>query len=55
MKRALQNGEEKNRYFRKNKKRGAGVQTGSSSKLNHLQNLARSSEPEKDDADEEEG
>ena len=54
MKRALQNGEEKNR-FRKNKKRGAGVQTGSSSKLNHLQNLARSSEPEKDYADEEEG
>ena len=54
MKRALQNGDEKN-SFRKNKKRGAGVQTGSSSKLNHLQNLARSSEPEKDDADEEEG
>jgi hypothetical protein len=55
MKRALQNnGEEKTR-IRKNKKRGAGVQTGRSSKLNHMRNLARSSEPEKDDADEEEG
>ena len=50
MRKALQNGEEKR--FRKNKKRGAGMQTGSSSKLNHMRNLARSSEP---DADEEEG
>ena len=54
MKRALENGEEKNR-IRKNKKCGAGMQTGSSSKLNHMRNLARSSEPKKDDADEEEG
>jgi len=55
MKRSLQNnGEEKTR-IRKNKKRGAGVQTGRSSKLNHMRNLARSSEPENDDADEEEG
>jgi hypothetical protein len=53
VRKALQNGEEKR--FRKNKKRGAGMQTGSSSKLNHLRNLARSSEQEKDDDDEEEG
>jgi hypothetical protein len=51
-KRTLHNGEEKR--SRKYKKRGAGVQTGRSSKLNHMRNLARSNEPESNDDDEEE-
>jgi hypothetical protein len=50
LKRARENGESRPR---KNK-RGAFVQTGSSSKMNHLQNLAKSSEPYHQEEDEEE-
>ena len=45
LKRALENGERKPR---KNKKRGSMKPTGSSSKMNHLQNLAQASEPDED-------
>jgi hypothetical protein len=54
LKRALKKGE---RRPKKNKKRGSRVPTGSSCKLNHLQNLAKESDPcnlgEEDDDDQE--